>query len=145
MHTGEWTVTDGVGRRDPGPWLKDHDDYLQGEISYDELRRRNCERYRRAPPICGSAKLTDAQERTPLRTREHDEEERAATETREQRHRQVRRSAIAWTALTLVGITLFAVCLSMRQWLIAAIMLQPLGGSVLDALRSIHEWRRFDD
>lgn len=32
-----------------GEWLKEHEEYLNGDLSYDELQRRNAERYRNSP------------------------------------------------------------------------------------------------
>lgn len=137
------------GRPDPcsdptGAWLQDHEDYLEGRISYDELKRRNCARYRNSPPICGSAKLTDSQRNRAL-TREQEAADAIRDEAEEKRYRRVRRTAIVWTLLALLVIVFIAVCAVKNQWLVAAVMVQPLIGSIFDALKSIYDWRHFDD
>jgi hypothetical protein len=115
--------------REPGPETK-------------ERIRINCERYRNSPPICVS--LTDSQRRA-AQALEEQQREREAAEERERRYRRVRRMAITWSVLALVGIGLIVAFAFLHQLIFAAFMLQPLVGSVFDALKSIHEWRHFDD
>lgn len=127
-----------------GAWLQDHEDYLEGLISYDELKRRNCERYRNSPAICGTGKLTESQ-RNRLITREQEAADSARVAATELRYRRLRRTAIIWSALAALGIFWLVVCIAVGQWLVAAVMVQPLAGSVYDALKSIYEWRHFDE
>lgn len=128
-----------------GAWLQDHEEYLDGQISHAELQRRNCERYRSSPPICGSAKLTDSEQNRRAVRREEQDAQAAAELEQNRRYLCARRTAIVWVIIALMGLALFTACLVIHEWLVAAVIVQPLAGAVFDALKSVYEWRRFDE
>ncbi len=113
-----------------GGWLRDHESYLDGKLPYEELQRRNCERYRSSPPLC---------------TEVGAEGDRPSGASKaDQRRRRARRLAIITSMLFAVGLGLEATWVALGQGLIAVIMLQPLVSSLLTAASSIHEWRHLD-
>lgn len=116
----------------------------QAGLETRERVRINCERYRSSPPICSTSSLTDSQKRE-VQALDEQRLEQEQAEERERRYRWIRRTAITWMVLALIGIGLLIAFAVLRQTLAAVIMLQPLSVCVLDALKAIHEWRHFDD
>jgi hypothetical protein len=136
-----------VGVCDPtGAWLQDHADHLDGLITHDELKRRNCERYRNSVPICASTALSDSEvNRRRAMTLPEQTGLAAAEERRERRYRRVRRNAITWSIIAALGVIVLLLMAATHQWLMAVVLAQPLVGSIFDALKSLYDWRHFDE
>lgn len=132
-----------VQARDPRHWLQDHDDYLDGRISYDELRQRNCERYRDSPPICVSGGLADSQrEWVPTGDGPVDA---VHTDDADRRPRRVRWSAVLLLVLVALGFLSLGMFIVMHEWFWALFLVGPLWTATLDAMALLQKQRDFDD